>query len=42
MRPRDRFATIRAFPGNEGRNPAGVRFEADAPPVKFSAGNWIV
>lgn len=25
----------------EGRDPAGVSFDADAPPVKFSAGNWI-
>jgi hypothetical protein len=25
----------------EGRDPAGVRFEPDAPPVKFSAGNWM-
>ena len=25
----------------EGRDPAGVSFDAGAPPVKFSAGNWI-
>jgi nitrite reductase/ring-hydroxylating ferredoxin subunit len=25
----------------EGRDPAGVSFDADAPPVRFSAGNWI-
>lgn len=25
----------------EGRDPAGVSFDADAPPVKFSAGNWM-
>lgn len=25
----------------EGADPAGVSFDADAPPVKFSAGNWI-
>ncbi len=26
----------------EGRDPAGVSFDADAPPVKFSAGNFLV
>lgn len=25
----------------EGRDPAGVSFDPDTPPVKFSAGNWI-
>ena len=25
----------------EGRDPAGVSFEADAPPVVFSAGNFL-
>lgn len=25
----------------EGRDPAGVSFDPDAPPVKFTAGNWI-
>lgn len=26
----------------EGRDPAGVSFDAEAPPVVFSAGNWLV
>jgi len=25
----------------KGQDPAGVSFDPDAPPVKFSAGNWI-
>jgi len=25
----------------EGRDPAGVSFDPEAPPVKFTAGNWI-
>ena len=26
----------------DGKDPAGVRFDADAPPVKFSAGNFLI
>ena len=25
----------------EGRDPAGVSFDPDAPPVVFTAGNWL-
>jgi hypothetical protein len=26
---------------NEGRDPAGVSFDPETPPVRFSSGNWI-